>query len=518
MLLAAGIGLALFFFCFARIALAPRSQVTFDRTVLSRIAEEHLQRLGVAATALKHTSGEVNVAAFIYLGRRYGASVARDAANNPIHYWVWSVSSDGSRVDVDHRGRLTRFARLETVPVNPAVQSFDDARRQAATAIEDFFGQSVSKLDLERESRGEVYGFAWRRPEKFYGLQEHYTANVDGRGISWLDSSVELPPEYSGASFPFGEVTMNEWGLPMAIVIGILVPLFGFMNRRRVAQGAPWRTAIAAVSFIGAAGFASYTTSRPEGVGINMASSIAIGLLYAIVVFLGSIALEVLVRRTRAQKLGTLIALFAPRLGREAPALAVVRGTCIGLMLLGADTCAIWLGTTYFGARLSPIYIGLLGGLINGVAWPVGLVVFTALVQVTGIGLLVAGAGSIAERLPGQRWIGVVCAAGLLAALGIRDSMGTVLPAYWTWLVLFVDYVILVSAFRRFDLLTVCVAIGTFAFWWANYPLFVMQQPIGAVGPKGGFVVWGVMVAVAAALAFQASLRRGYRRVAAAFE
>src|SRR5262249_47924366 len=162
------------------------SQVTFDRTVLSRIAEEHLQRLGVAATALKHTSGEVNVAAFIYLGRRYGASVARDAANNPIHYWVGAVSSDGSRVYAARRGRLTRFARLETVPVNPAVQSFDDARRQAATAIEDFFGQSVSKLDLERESRGEVYGFAWRRPEKFYGLQEHYTANVDGRGISWL--------------------------------------------------------------------------------------------------------------------------------------------------------------------------------------------------------------------------------------------------------------------------------------------------------------------------------------------
>ena len=63
-----------------------------------------------------------------------------------------------------------------------------------------------------------------------------------------------------------------------------------------------------------------------------------------------------------------------------------------------------------------------------------------------------------------------------------------------------------------------CAAIGTFAFWWANYPLFVMQQPIGAIGPKGSFVVCGVMVAIAAALAFQTSLRRGYRRLAAAFE
>jgi hypothetical protein len=96
--------------------------------------------------------------------------------------------------------------------------------------------------------------------------------------------------------------------------------------------------------------------------------------------------------------------------------------------------------------------------------------------------------------------------------------MGTVQPWHWTLLVLFIDYLILVLTFRLFDLLTLCVAIGTFAFWWANYPLFVMQRPIGAAGPWTAFFLWGLCVAGATGLAFQSPLRRNYRRLAAAFD
>ena len=83
---------------------------------------------------------------------------------------------------------------------------------------------------------------------------------------------------------------------------------------------------------------------------------------------------------------------------------------------------------------------------------------------------------------------------------------------------LFVDYGLLLVAFRAFDLLTLSAAIGTFALWWANYPLLVMQRPIGAIGPWIAFVVWGLLVAVATAHVFQSSLRQGYRRLAARFE
>jgi hypothetical protein len=141
-----------------------------------------------------------------------------------------------------------------------------------------------------------------------------------------------------------------------------------------------------------------------------------------------------------------------------------------------------------------------------------------ALVQMVGVGLLVGLANSVATRLPVRPWIGGVCAVALLAASGIRLSMGTVEPWYLTALVLFVDYALLLAVFRRFDLLTLYAAIGTFGLWWANYPLFIMQQPIGAVGPWTAFVVWGLCVAGAAAVAFQSPLRRSYRRIASAFD
>src|SRR4029079_8467698 len=164
------------------------------------------------------------------------------------------------------------------------------------------------------------------------------------------------------------------------------------------------------------------------------------------------------------------------------------------------------------------IHVGLLGAILNGVSWPVMLVVGICVLQIVGFGLLVPFADVVAARLPVRPWAGIVVAAGFLAASGIRLSMATVQPSLLVASVLFFEYAGLRAFFRRFDLLTRSAAIGTFAFWWANYPLYVMQQPIGAAGPRTAFLVWGLLVAAAAALAVASSLRRGYRRVAAAFD
>lgn len=199
------------------------------------------------------------------------------------------------------------------------------ARRSGhrAKALEEFFGQDASQLELEHETRGQVYGFAWLSPQSAQGLRERYSVDIDRLGVSSLRDYPKLPPAYSFDLFPFGEVTMNEWGLPVAVVVSILVSALGFFNRRRVAQAAPWRTAIAAVSFVAAAGLAYDTISRPEGIGIDVAVAVALGLLYAVVVFLSSITLEVLVKKQRIWKLGTLIALFTQRTGKEAPGLSL---------------------------------------------------------------------------------------------------------------------------------------------------------------------------------------------------
>src|SRR5262245_9219646 len=150
LVVAAIVGLALYFPCFGQTSLAPRSQVTFDRTVLRRIAEDDLQRLGVPVRPVSKMGGTVDPAAYIYFARRYGAPMARAVANNPVHYWTWEVDFGTASVNVDHRGRLTSFSR-DPVPIDPAVSSIDEARRQAARVVEDFFAQTPSNLELEDE-------------------------------------------------------------------------------------------------------------------------------------------------------------------------------------------------------------------------------------------------------------------------------------------------------------------------------------------------------------------------------
>ena len=96
-------------FAFARVSLAPRSQVTFDRPVLRRIAADHLQRLGVPATQVgrgwRPRPGRLRLS-----GENYGAAAARDPANNPVHYWTWRPS----RAERSNwtRGRLASFPAL----------------------------------------------------------------------------------------------------------------------------------------------------------------------------------------------------------------------------------------------------------------------------------------------------------------------------------------------------------------------------------------------------------------------
>jgi predicted Ser/Thr protein kinase len=513
---AAFVALAAFLASFARVSLAPRSQVTFERSVLLRIVEEHLQRLGAPTVQVRPAVGGLEAGAYVYLARTYGAEKARDLANNPVHYWTWAAAFDGGSIEVDNRGRIVSFSRPQ-VPAEASERSFEDAKRLAARTIEEFFGQPASALQPEHETRGPVYEFAWLGAEIAPGLRQRFTVSVDKIGVASLRSVAAIPPGYTMDAFPFGEITMNEWGMPAAVLVGMAVCVIGFLNRRRVTQGARWRAALTAIGFIVGASQA-VLTMRFNGIGDTLSVSAGFGVLFAGIVYLGSIALEALSRRSAAGTLDTMAALFENGRGREAAGLAIVRGCGIGLVLLAVDSSALWLATTRLGARLSMIHVGLLGLIINTATWPSVLVWGICLVQMVGIGLLVALTNAAAARLPVPAWVSGLGAAALLAASGVRLSMGTVEPWPFTAGLLFVDYTLLLVVARRYDLLTLSAAIGTFGLWWANYTLFVMQQPIGAAGPWITFVMWGLCAAGATAAAFQTGLRGAYRRIAAAFE
>jgi hypothetical protein len=291
---------------------------------------------------------------------------------------------------------------------------------------------------------------------------------------------------------------------------------YGFANRRRVSPGARWRFAMTVAGFVVGAtqSFASY---RFFGIGDMLAIPMGFGVLFAAIVYLGSIALEAALKPAERYKLDSFASLFAPGSDREGLGLAILRGYAIGIVLLAVDTAALTLAISYFGARLSMIHIGLLGMIINTVAWPTGVVWGIASVQFVGVSLLVALTHASASRVRIPSWAAFVGAAAVLAASGIRVSMATVEPWPFTAIVLFVDYAALLAVFRRFDFLTLSVAIGTLGLWWANYTLFVMQQPIGATGPWMTFLVWGLGLTAATALAFRSTIQRGYSRAAAAF-
>ena len=95
----AALGLLLFFPLFQRTSLAPRSTITFDRSVLRRIAQEYAQKLGAPL-------GQRNLIDIVGMPNRYeyiathaGAQAARELANNP------SVACRMGERNVNRRGR-----------------------------------------------------------------------------------------------------------------------------------------------------------------------------------------------------------------------------------------------------------------------------------------------------------------------------------------------------------------------------------------------------------------------------
>ena len=97
-------------------------------------------------------------------------------------------------------------------------------------------------------------------------------------------------------------------------------------------------------------------------------------------------------------------------------------------------------------------------------------------------------------------------------------NIGAVQPYHWKLILLLFDFLVLVWAFQRFDVLTVTWAVFTFAFCWQNYLLLVMFEPTGALDQRIASAVWGLFVLAVGAVAFKTPLHPAYRRAATAFE
>ena len=505
LLVGAVIALAIFFPFFLRTSLAPRSQVTFDRSVLWRIAQDQARRFGVQDRRAVDVGLGSEYWMYPLVAHHAGAVRARELANNPFPLVTWGVIFEGDFVEVvvNNRGELISFRR-EVVPGDPAQPPLSQARAIAEQAVQEFFGRRAADLEIERAAGdGPTAAFSWLDRRAVPGLRERFAVTIDARGIALAAKGYASHPGET-----FRDTTPQQWGAPMSFVIGVIMSAVGLLQRRRVDLAARWRMGLGGLLF--AAGFVWSATFYTEGLLVN----IGFGLMLALGVVLMSVATERLIVRDDGVRLRTLVNLFRWPSIPESSGLSILRGTLVGLLLLGLDTFLVWVAITYGGARLDRIaHVSMLGWALNQAAAAIAVPPMYGLMQSALLGLIAAfviSAIATAVKNPALR---IVLPAALLSASGVHLSLGAVQPWYRVLALLLVDFLVLVLAFRAYDLLTLLVALFTAAFVWAAYAAYVMQQLIGPVQPLVVLSLWGLGVAAAAGVAFNRPLRTAYRRV-----
>jgi hypothetical protein len=246
-------------------------------------------------------------------------------------------------------------------------------------------------------------------------------------------------------------------------------------------------------------------------------ATLGFGLMGTVVWILGSVAVEALLARTKPGAFRSLMALAGGRVRTPIVALAIVRGTLVGLAVLGVDALAVWWLTAYAGGWPDSFQLTLTGRALT-LQWPVVVILTLAAVQAMELGMIVCFIVAIVDRFAFANWLRVVLSTALLTATSIDMAMGRVQPYYWRLSVLAVDFFLLVLAFRRFDVLTVLVANFTIAFAWGLYPLYVVLQQAGAAWILTAAVIWAAIVAAAVVVAFEQKLTFAYRRLSGSFE
>jgi hypothetical protein len=247
---------------------------------------------------------------------------------------------------------------------------------------------------------------------------------------------------------------------------------------------------------------------------------VLVSLAIALLAFFLLVPVERSIRRMAPAKMSTFIRLFDRRVASEPCGLGILRGTLLGLVLLGADSLLVWLGVSRLGMRLDSISLLVIQGLLflNN-PWPSAQLVVYPLMQSITLLILVAFLCSFFSRVARRSWLAIPLAGALAAAiLPPMLFIGAVQPFPGRVLLLTLDFLILAWAFVRFDVLTLFVTAFTYSFFWQTYTMLVTFRPLGAIEEWIAFALWGLFIAAAAAIAFKPAMLAAYRRAATAFQ
>jgi Protein kinase domain len=518
----ATVGLFSFFLLFTRTNIVRQSQVHFDRSVLSRIAEEYAERLRVPITKETDIGGSHLWYEYEAVASRSGLRAALAAATERFPYVLWNVDWNDAhgaraRIEIDRYGSLWAFSRGFPQGTGVEKLSVEEARPLAERAIQEFFKRDPSGLTLETGAAATweeqlANRFVWTEQGEWYGLRPRYAVVLVGRDVASLDRRPQLPADYVRRAYD----SPLTWKYETGPVLLFLVAILGFAQRSRVKIGARWRKAGVVLIFVLSA-LSAWSLLPDVGFMMTLTLGSLLALFVAVVGLLISIGIERSVRAVAPAKLSNLVQLFERKAGGQSCGLAIVRGTLLGFALLGLDTAMVWLGTSRLGMWLHKDSVIGWGWNVIEPSRHLYMIAGAVLATVLGF-LLVPFAIYVTTRLVPRLSLAALLAAALCAVTDLHFEVAGVQPHHLKLVLLFVVYLALVCVFIRFDLLTLLCTIFTYSLWWQNYRLLLLREPIGTTGEWIVFAAWGATVAAFAAAAFRSPLRAAYQRLAAPFE
>lgn len=520
------VGLLSFFLLFTRTNIVSRSQVHFDRSVLSRIAQEYAERLHVPITKETGIGGSHSWHEYESVASRSGLHAALAAVTERFPYVLWYVEWDDgqgararrARIDVDRNGSLWAFSRHFPQNIGIEKLSVEEARPLAERAIQEFFQRDLSGLTLESAvtvtwEEHLANQFVWTEQGEWYGLQPRYAAVLVGRDIASLDRRPQLPADYARRAYD----SPLTWQYETAPALILVLTILGFAQRSRVEIGARWRMTGVALLFVLSA-LIAWTQLPDVGFMMRWFLGSALALVVAVVGLFISIAIERSVRTLDPVKLSNLVQLFEHKATTQSCGLAIVRGTLLGFALLGLDTAMVWLGTSRLGMWLHKDTVIGWGWALIEPSRHLDMISKALLETFVMAFVLVPFAIYVTTRLVPRLSLAAVLAAALCAATDLHFEVAAVQPHHLKLALLFFVNLALVWVFIRFDLLTLLCTIFTYSLWWQNYRLLILREPIGTTGEWMVFAAWGAIVAMFAASAFRTPLRAAYQHIAAPFE
>ncbi len=519
LVVAAIAGLALFFPFFNRTSLAPRSKVSFDRSALRLKAQEYAQRLGAAVGEDSEVGTWNSPDRYNYLAETAGAPRAVELSNNPIPYWGWYVSwKNGTRVDMDNGGSLLNVYRDLPAPTITQTPLTEEAKPLAEKALRDFFNRDASHLPMRNPISDFWQGypsisFTWPDPVDYHGLKRTYTVRLVGREIVRLDENYEIPRgfEFQTAS------SVNRRALPL-LALGLPILILGFFRRQNLDVNARWRTITLALLFVLGV-WETWRIFMRQDVWFRLIFSTTLGLASAGAGWLMCNVVEWSVRRAAPHRLSNFVALFGRGAASKPCGLAILRGTFIGLALLGINSFLIWLATNHLGMRLDSFTnITMQTERFLRTLWPIAHIFLSACSGMLDLGFTIAFLASFPARFLRWSWLAASLLTAMVALAPPVMNIVAVEPYHLRIFLSVVPCLVLVWTFTRFDFLTLLWAIFTLAFWWENYSMLVILEKTGSLEDWIAFAVWGLFVMAAAAVAFKLPLRAAFRRAATAFE